>query len=111
VVLNYAENQLRHNQQTAIPAIALLTSPPSRRFKLSLSGWQIIPIPNPDLKIALQLVLQGRIIPQDAGERVAIAYTPSITGEISSNTIRGVMIASSRGVAELWDESQKPPSP
>ena len=39
-------------------------------------------------------MLQGRIIPQDAGERVAIAYAPSTSEGFSSTTMRGVMMAS-----------------
>jgi hypothetical protein len=59
---------------------------------------------NPDLEIALNLVLQVRIILQETGERVTImlratksfAHRSSTPDEISSDTIRGVMIASPR---------------
>jgi len=53
--------------------IALLTSPTLLQIQTAAEWLASHPYPNPDLEIALNLVLQGRIIPQETGERVAIA--------------------------------------
>jgi GNAT superfamily N-acetyltransferase len=47
---------------------------------------------NPDLEIALTLLLQGRIVPQETGELVVIAYTSS-TDALTQGDIRGIIIA------------------
>lgn len=70
------------NQQAEIPTIRARTTDRSISLSLSLTLPQIQTAaewlaghthPNPDLKIALNLVLQGWIIPQETGERMAIA--------------------------------------
>jgi GNAT superfamily N-acetyltransferase len=74
--------------------IDLLTSPTLPQIQVVAEWLAEHQYPNLDLEIALHLVLQGRIIPQETGEKVAIAYAPSTPNEISSSTIRGVVMAS-----------------
>ena len=100
-----------HDQQTAIPplcaraidrSIALLTSSTLPQIQTASEWLTTHPYPSLDLEIALNLVLQRRIIIEETGERVALslratksfAYTP-ITDEFSPNTIWGVVMASS----------------
>ena len=47
---------------------------------------------NPDLEVALNLILQGRIVPAETGELVAIAHTPS-TDAFTQGDIRGIVMA------------------
>ncbi len=92
--MNGSNPELYMDRETEHPAIFISLSPTLPQIQTAAEWLADHSYPKPDLKIALNLVLQGRIIPQDAGERVAIAYAPSTPDEISSSTIRGVVIAS-----------------
>jgi GNAT superfamily N-acetyltransferase len=88
--------------KAAVSEITLLTAPTLPQIQTAAEWLATYPHPNPDLEIALNLVLQGRIIPQETGELVVIAlratksfaHTPSTTDGLSPNTIRGVVMAS-----------------
>jgi len=82
-----------------VPEIVLLTSPTQPQIQTTAEWLATHSSANLDLEIALNLVLQGRIIPQKTGEEVAIAYTPSAyrlsrADGLSPNIIRGVVMAS-----------------
>ncbi|MCJ8278756.1 MAG: GNAT family N-acetyltransferase [Rivularia sp. ALOHA_DT_140] len=50
---------------------------------------------NPDLAYALNLVLQGRVIPENTGELVAISYDSSKTQRLTLDNIQGVVMVNS----------------
>lgn len=90
-----------HNQKAATPAIcayadnstelaevrsiAVLTSPTLPQIQTAAEWLTTQPYPNLDLEIALNLVLQGRIILQESGERVAISVEPQCTRPLRIN--------------------------
>ncbi|MEO1373628.1 MAG: GNAT family N-acetyltransferase [Cyanobacteria bacterium J06635_10] len=50
---------------------------------------------NPDLAYALNLVLTGKVIPDETGELVAISYNPSTTERLTLDNIQGVIMVNS----------------
>ncbi|MBD1866457.1 hypothetical protein H6F95_03885 [Cyanobacteria bacterium FACHB-471] len=62
------------DKQTSSPAIALLQSPDLRQIQIAAQWLANQPYPNPDLEVALNLVLQGQVIPQKTGALIAIAH-------------------------------------
>ncbi|MEM9923726.1 MAG: GNAT family N-acetyltransferase [Cyanobacteria bacterium P01_D01_bin.50] len=50
---------------------------------------------NPDLAYALNLVLTGKVIPDETGELVAISYNPSTTEKLTLDNIQGVIMVNS----------------
>ncbi|KGF71671.1 hypothetical protein DO97_16440 [Neosynechococcus sphagnicola sy1] len=61
------------SQLATIPEIAILTSPTHPPIQTAAEWLAEQSHPNPNLEIALNLVLQGRVISQEPGERLAIA--------------------------------------
>jgi len=80
------------NRQVSSSAIALLQSPDLQQIQIAAQWLANQPFPNPDLEVALNLVLQGQIVPQKTGEFIAIAYNPS-NGEFLTDAILGIVMA------------------
>jgi len=70
------------------PAIFISLSPTLPQIQTAAEWLADHSYPNPDLEIALNLMSQGRIIFQETGERVTIAYRFSTPDGFSPNTIR-----------------------
>ncbi|BAZ06598.1 GNAT family N-acetyltransferase [Calothrix sp. NIES-3974] len=58
-------------------------------------------IENPNLELALNYLLQHKIIPHKQGGLVAIAYTPSPNNSLDVNNIQGIMMARTRSTSVL----------
>jgi hypothetical protein len=83
-------------------SIAFSRSPTLPQIQTAAEWLAAHSYPNPDLEIALHLVLQGRIISQEVGGKVAIIYTLSTTDAVSSSTVwGGVMVSSSSSNVSL----------
>jgi GNAT superfamily N-acetyltransferase len=81
-----------NNDAFKIPATALIQSPALSQVHAAAAWLSNHPHKNPDLEVALNLILQGRIVPAETGELVAIAYA-SPTDTFVQGDIRGIVIA------------------
>ena len=62
---------------------------------------------NPDLEYALNLVIQGKINPQETGELIAISYNPSITQKVTPDNIQGAMMINSRNTQTSFESCNR----
>jgi len=74
------------------PPTVLVQSPSLRQVQVAAEWLANHQHKNPDLEVALNLILQGRIVPAETGELVAIAHTPS-TDAFTQGDIRGIVMA------------------
>jgi ribosomal protein S18 acetylase RimI-like enzyme len=74
------------------PPTALVQSPSLRQVQVAAEWLANHQHKNPDLEVALNLILQGRIVPAETGELVAIAHTSS-TDAFTQGDIRGIVMA------------------
>jgi hypothetical protein len=81
------------DRQTLSPALALLQAPDLRQIEIAAQWLANQLYPNPDLEVALNLVLQGQLIPQKTGALIALAPDPSNDG-LLTDTILGIVMAS-----------------
>lgn len=81
-----------HDDVSAISATVLIQSPSLEQVQAAAEWLANHPHKNPDLEVALNLILQGRIVPAETGELVAIAYASS-TDTFTQDDIRGVVMA------------------
>ncbi|GEM_PF-2265109 len=73
----------------------IILFPSSPQIKVAIE-WLLEHRPsNPDLAYALNLVLTGKVIPDETGELVAISYNPSTTERLTLNNIQGVIMVNS----------------
>jgi GNAT superfamily N-acetyltransferase len=81
-----------HDDVFTIPATVLIQSPSLSQVKAAAEWLANHPHKNPDLEVALNLILQGRIVPAETGELVAIASV-SPTDVFTQGDIRGIVMA------------------
>lgn len=81
-----------HDDISAISAAVLIQSPSLHQVQAAAEWLASHPHKNPDLEVALNLVLQGRIVPAKTGELIAIAYS-SPTDTFTPGDIRGIVMA------------------
>jgi len=62
---------------------------------------------NPDLEYALNLVIQGKIVPDRTGELVAISYKPSINQKVTPDNIQGAMMINSQNTQTSFESCNK----
>ena len=74
------------------PPTVLVQSPSLRQVQVAAEWLANHQHKNPDLEVALNLILQGRIVPAETGESVAIAHTSS-TDAFMQGDIRGIVMA------------------
>ncbi len=75
-----------------VSATVLVQSPSLLQVQAAAEWLANHPHKNPDLEVALNLILQGRIVPAKTGELVAIAYSSS-TDTSTQGDIRGIVMA------------------
>jgi ribosomal protein S18 acetylase RimI-like enzyme len=81
-----------HDDVAAISATVLIQSLSLHQVQSAAEWLANHPHKNPDLEVALNLILQGRIVPAETGELVEIAYA-SPTNALNQDDIRGIMMA------------------
>ena len=80
-------------RKTNTNTIILFPSP--QQIKVAIE-WLLEYRPsNPDLAYALNLVLTGKVIPDETGELVAISYNPSTTKKLTLDNIQGAVMVNS----------------
>lgn len=62
---------------------------------------------NLDLEYALNLVIEGKINPQETGELIAISYKPSITHRVTPDNIQGVIMINSLNTQVSFESSNQ----
>ncbi|MEO1429354.1 MAG: N-acetyltransferase [Cyanobacteria bacterium J06633_8] len=62
---------------------------------------------NPDLEYALNLVIEGKIVPDKTGELVAISYKPSINQKVTPDNIQGAMMINSQNTQTSFESCDK----
>ena len=103
-----SDEVLTNNQAETSP-IQILESPSQDQIQ-AVAEWLVShPHQNPDLEMALHLILRGQIVPHERGGLVAIAHCAAIASDLIQSDIQGVVmakpgnanvsIASSNGVA------------
>lgn len=70
----------------------IITFPSYQQIQAVIDWLQKYRHSNPDLEYALNLVVQGKIIPHKTGELIAISYNPSITQRVTPDNIQGAMM-------------------
>lgn len=81
----------------------IIIYPSYQQIKAAIDWLQKYRHSNPDLEYALNLVIQGKINPQETGELVAISYKPSITHRVTPDNIQGVMMINSGNTQVSFD--------
>ncbi|MBD1842617.1 GNAT family N-acetyltransferase [Cyanobacteria bacterium FACHB-63] len=79
------------NHQATSTSIQILATPSPSHLQVATAWLAAQESQNPNLEIALHLLLQGEIIPHERGGLVALAFV----GEFSPSSIRGVVRARS----------------
>ncbi len=88
-------HQTNHNKIIAFPSY--------QQIQAAAYWLQKYRYSNPDLEYALNLVIQGKINPQETGELIAISYNPSITQKVTPDNIQGAMMINSRNTQVSLD--------
>lgn len=83
---------MAHNQADALP-IQILNTPSPLHIETAAAWLANSPQQNPDLEIALQLILRNQIVPHQQGGLVAIAYLAATARELTPSDIQGVVMA------------------
>lgn len=81
----------------------IITFPSHQQIQAAIDWLQKYCHSNLDLEYALNLVIQGVIIPDRTGELIAISYNPSITHKVTPDNIQGVMMVNSRNTQVSLD--------
>lgn len=77
------------NHQVPSSSIQILVTPSLSHLQVATAWLATQASQNPDLEIALHLLLEGQIIPHDRGGLVALAFV----GEFSPSRIQGIVMA------------------
>ncbi|MBV6624464.1 MAG: GNAT family N-acetyltransferase [Rivularia sp. (in: Bacteria)] len=70
----------------------IIIFPSHQQIQAAINWLQKYHPANPDLEYALNLVIQGKIVPDKTGELVAISYKPSINQKVTLENIQGAMM-------------------
>jgi GNAT superfamily N-acetyltransferase len=74
----------------------IIIFPSHQQIKAAINWLQKYHPVNPDLEYALNLVIQGKIVPDRTGELIAISYKPSINQKVTPDNIQGAMMINPR---------------
>lgn len=81
-----------HDQVEPSP-IPILNVPSQRQIQVAAEWLANQHHQNPDLELALHLILQKQIVPHERGGLVAIAHMATTAGELTQAHIQGVVVA------------------
>ena len=85
----------------------IITFPSYNQIQAAINWLQKYFHSNLDLEYALNLVIQGKINPQETGELIAISYKASITHKVTPDNIQGVMMINSRNTQVSFESCNK----
>lgn len=85
----------------------IIIFPSHQQIQAAIDWFQKYNLINPDLEYALNLVLQGKIVPDKTGELVAISYKPSINQKVTPDNIQGAMMINSRNTQTSFESCNK----
>ncbi|PSB30518.1 GNAT family N-acetyltransferase [Stenomitos frigidus] len=81
------------HDQVELSPILILSAPSQRQIQVAAEWLANQHHQNPDLEIALHLILQKQIVPHAQGGLVAIAYSETTAGELTQAHMQGVVVA------------------
>ena len=85
----------------------ILIFPSYQQIQAAIDWLQKYHPVNPDLEYALNLVIQGKIVPDKTGELVAISYKPSITQKVTPDNIQGAMMINPQNTHTSFESSNQ----
>ncbi|WP_414619926.1 GNAT family N-acetyltransferase [Calothrix sp. CCY 0018] len=85
----------------------IITFPSYQQIQAAIDWLQKYCHSSLDLEYALNLVIQGKINPQQTGELIAISYKPSITQKVTPDNIQGVMMINYRNTQVSFESCNK----
>jgi GNAT superfamily N-acetyltransferase len=81
------------SNQTESFSTQLLATPSQHQIQVAAAWLATHPQQNPDLEVALHLILQHQILPYKQEGLLAIAHTAPIENELTQSDVQGVVIA------------------
>ena len=81
----------------------IIIFPSHQQIQTAINWLQKYHPVNPDLEYALNLVIQGKIVPDKTGELVAISYKPSINQKVTPDNIQGAMMINSQNTQTSFE--------
>jgi len=90
--LYFWELPMDHNQAETFP-IQILKTPSQLQIQAAAEWLAKHQNQNPDLEIALHLILQNQIVPHARGGLVAIAHIAATASQLTRSDMRGIVIA------------------
>jgi hypothetical protein len=81
------------NNTSTTSELKIIQTPSLEQIQTVVVWLENQQIENPNLELALNYLLQHKIIPHERGGLVAIAYTPSPNNSLDVNNIQGIMMA------------------
>lgn len=85
----------------------IIVFPSPQQIQAAINWLQKYNCINPDLEYALNLVMQGKIVPDKTGELVAISYKPSINQKVTPDNIQGAMMINSQNTQTSFESSNQ----
>lgn len=85
----------------------IIIFPSHQQIQAAINWLQKYHPVNPDLEYALNLVIQGKIVPDQTGELIAISYKPSINQKVTPDNIQGAMMINSQNTQTSFESSNK----
>lgn len=85
----------------------IITFPSHQQIQAAIIWLQKYRHSNPDLEYALNLVIQGKINPQQTGELIAISYKPSINQKVTPENIQGAMMINFQNTKTSFESCSK----
>ena len=85
----------------------IIVFPSPQQIQAAINWLQKYNCINPDLEYALNLVMQGKIVPDKTGELVAICYKPSINQKVTPDNIQGAMMINSQNTQTSFESCDK----
>jgi GNAT superfamily N-acetyltransferase len=73
--------------------LKIIQTPSLEQIQNAIAWLENSQVENPNLELALNYLLEHRIIPHERGGLVAIAHTPSPTNSLDVNNIQGIVMA------------------
>ena len=81
----------------------IIIFPSHQQIQAAINWFQKYHLINPDLEYALNLVLQGKIVPDKTGELIAISYKPSINQKVTPDNIQGAVMINSQNTQTSFE--------
>ena len=93
------------NSTSTTNELKIIQTPSLEQIQTVIEWLENLQIENPNLELALNYLLQHRIIPHERGGLVALAFTPSQTNSLDVNNIQGIVMVKPGNTSLLIESS------